>query len=369
MWGWNGRGGLATGSSASVESPKLIRLPSQMTQLAFGTDFTLGLSADGGVWSWGGNDYGQLGDGSARTRLTLTRLDVPEGIVAVDAADAHAAAVTADGRLYIWGRNHRGQLGDGTRTDRSLPTQIAVPGHVTGVSLGRHHTVAVTGDGSVYAWGLNAMGQLGLGSAVDQHQPAKVALPGGARVRVVQAGENASAALTAEGEVFVWGNSVVAGFGRHGGGQRPVDRPAPADGLEGSTDIAMGGHHVAVRTRGDDLLLWGRNHHGQLGDGTTVDRPLPKPVGLGEGHSVVALAAAGDHTLVITSGGEVWRIGTSKVGAAGTRTQASTSAEAVPGIDDCVVRSIAAGPYALGVLVEPAATPDVSPEDAKGQTR
>ncbi len=65
------------------------------------------------------------------------------------------------------------------------------------------------------------------------------------------------------------------------------------------------GHNHTCVLRGDGTVwCWGSNGAGQLGDGTTVDKPTPQPVpGLS---AVVEIAAGGVHTVARKSDGTVW---------------------------------------------------------------
>lgn len=42
--------------------------------------------------------------------------------------------------------------------------------------------------------------------------------------------------------------------------------------------ICGGAHHSMARLIEGTLMAWGRNSHGQIGDGTTINRPLPTPI-------------------------------------------------------------------------------------------
>jgi alpha-tubulin suppressor-like RCC1 family protein len=39
--------------------------------------------------------------------------------------------------------------------------------------------------------------------------------------------------------------------------------------------MAVGQDHVLALTREGDIYAWGRNHHGQLGDGSRSHRDIP----------------------------------------------------------------------------------------------
>ncbi len=65
----------------------------------------------------------------------------------------------------------------------------------------------------------------------------------------------------------------------------------------------MGRFHACALIRGGEVRCWGGNAFGQLGDGTTTDRPAPAAVaGLGP---VARIAAGSKHTCVVTVAGEV----------------------------------------------------------------
>ena len=104
--------------------------------------------------------------------------------------------------------------------------------------------------------------------------------------------------------------------------------PVRVDGLDGVTDVCSGGaHNLAIREDGA-LWTWGRDDHGQLGDGDAIRpgravleyaahsfpvRPVPALVqgargvagiGAGGGHSFAVLA---DHTLLAYAFNRVWQ--------------------------------------------------------------
>ena len=105
----------------------------------------------------------------------------------------------------------------------------------------------------------------------------------------------------------------------------------------------VGGHGHNATLKGDGTVwAWGYNYHGQLGDGTNVDRIAPMQVqGL---TGVTSIAAGAEHTMALKSDGTVWVWGGNSYGQLGIGTITNCTVPVqVPGLSG--VTSIVAGPY------------------------
>ena len=108
----------------------------------------------------------------------------------------------------------------------------------------------------------------------------------------------------------------------------------------GVVAVASGGYHQLAVTAGGEVLAWGSNQYGQLGNGTRADRTAAVLVsGLSE---VKALAAGAGHSLALRVDGSVWAWGGNGVGALGDGTKTDRHLPVqVKGLE-CGVRAIAA---------------------------
>jgi len=343
-WGGN-TSEIGDGATGGRQTPVAVSgLGSGVVAIDAGPSHTCAVTSSGAVWCWGENSDGRLGDGTSTTQNTPAPVNgLTSGVAAVAPGNWHSCAVTEAGAVKCWGWNEDGQLGDGTTTWRVTPVPVSGLGSgVTAVSASSEgHTCALTSGGAVWCWGRNWAGELGDGTTTSRSTP--VAVIGlGSGVRAVAAGRWHTCALTNAGAVLCWGDNSLGELGD--GTTTNRNTPVVVHGLEsGVVGIAAGFGHTCALTSAGAVLCWGGNNLGQLGDGTTTDRPTPGAVtGLGSGVAAVA-ATGGGHTCALTNGGVVWCWGWNDWGQLGdgTTTNALTPV-AVSGLGSSVA-AISAG--------------------------
>ena len=137
-----------------------------------------------------------------------------------------------------------------------------------------------------------------------------------------------------DGSVACWGRNET---GQLGNGST-TDRPSPGavPGLSGVKSLAAGYSHVCALKADGSVACWGSNGSGALGDGSTTARLNPTTVpGLS---NVTAIATGFGHTCALKSDATLACWGSNGSGQTGSTT-ATLTPRAVPGLGDVVALS------------------------------
>lgn len=123
------------------------------------------------------------------------------------------------------------QLGNGTTSYATRPEPVVgLEGvAVADVAAGGWHSMAISADGEVFVFGRGEYGRLGLGdrSGTSKLRPQKVRALEGHRVVEGSCGGTHTMVVTDEGRCFIWGR---AAFGRWGGGRPALPAARPLAG-------------------------------------------------------------------------------------------------------------------------------------------
>jgi Putative Ig domain/Regulator of chromosome condensation (RCC1) repeat len=182
----------------------------------------------------------------------------------ISAGGAHSCAIRTDAALACWGDNSAGQLDE-------------VPeGEFTAVSAGGTHTCAIRTDATLACWGDDSAGQL------DE-------VPGG-WFRSVSAGGTHTCAIRVDGDLVCWGDDSAGQLDEVPGEVHlhlrfHDHRFLFWDDSDDFISVGAGGTHTCAIRDSGDLVCWGDDSAGQLGE-------VPE----GEFRSV---SAGGTHTCAI----------------------------------------------------------------------
>lgn len=250
-----------------------------------------------------------------------------------------------------FGSNTRGQLGTGTASGGELlpvPASLPPGTRITQVAPGCFHSLALTSTGSVLAWGDNRSGELGNGSTSEfAATPAPVPLPAGVRVRSISGGCSFSLAVSTTGQLLAWGTNSAGqlGNGAVGGLSATPALVHLPPGVRIATVAGGLDHALAVTTSGQ-VYAWGGNTDGQLGTGAAGPATgTPALVRLPDRVQVRAVTAGERDSLAVTTRGRILGWGTESSGALGNGQGSGFTATPVPALlpPSVRVRSVFAG--------------------------
>ena len=279
------------------------------------------VTEDGKLYVWGNNSYGQVGDGTA----TETECETPTLVKGLEDAEirevqlssANSAAITTDGALYMWGENSDGQLGIGSKDNRStVAKRVEGLKNVKTVSMNsyRGNNAAITRDGTLYMWGQNRAGQLGDGTTTNAYTPVRPKLEEDVKVKQVALGNEHTVALSEDGQVYTWGYNYDGALGN--GTTTGSKTPAKIEVGDGKkvAEVYADNNCSAALTEDGELYMWGDNNCGQLGDGSTTDKSLPNKVEISSGKKVTEFLLCHKSCMALLSDGTVWAWGYSGSG-------------------------------------------------------
>lgn len=304
----------------------------------------------------------------------------PAGPV-VAAGGFHACVLRSSlfsGGPACWGSNSFGQLGDGTTTTRLLPVAVDTSGVLNGVTLtqiaaGNDQTCALSTAGQAYCWGRNNTGQLGDTTTTNRSVPVAVDVSGvlnGVTLRKISLGSGHACALSSTGDVYCWGKNS---YGEIGDGTT-TDRPSPVLVSGGLTFTDLGaGTYDSCGVSSGRAYCWGYNGSGEIGDGTTTNRLVPTAVdtsGVLSGLTIVGVAHGQGHGCALSSAGRLYCWGTGLSGQLGDGPASNSSTPvAVSGsgvLNGVTVARVAAGAIHTCV-VSTAGTPYCWGDDDAGE--
>lgn len=344
-WGlnWDGQVGLET---ATRRTPTPVAGGAQYSMVSVGTDHACAVTVGQVGHCWGENLAGQIGDGTTTRRPVPTAIAGGQSFLSVEAGYVASCGRTPADLVYCWGLGTYHQFGDGTNTARPQPTSPATGLGASSVDVGLAQACSLDTAAEVRCWGENYLGEVGDGTTVPSDQPVVVA--GGRQWSGVITGAFLTCGTASTGHLFCWGRNLgngsdtaasvpdsvhlavpvarvaialelslacavgtdQAGYcwgssntGALGDGNdvSASTTPVPVIGGYAFQDIAVGTSHACGLTPGGQVVCWGSNALGQLGDGTFLSRATPGPVS--GGGTYVTLAAGGGETCAIDTGG------------------------------------------------------------------
>jgi alpha-tubulin suppressor-like RCC1 family protein len=172
----------------------------------------------------------------------------------------------------------------------------------------------VTDDMKVVCWGDNGIGQLGDGSRVNKNYPVTVIDQNGNQITDVigiAVGWQHSCALLGSGNIMCWGYNYNGQLGNNSPAEYSskavlvVENKDNTNPLSGVEAITAGFNFTCALLETGGVRCWGAHDLGKLGDGATTDRRAPPTSNIPLGESASAIAAGENHACAVLASGGV----------------------------------------------------------------
>ena len=113
--------------------------------MSAGESFVVALAEDG-LYSWGANTDGQIGNGTTDDEYIPVKLNAElengEYFTDISAGTNFCLGLTNFGNVYSWGNNGSGRLGLGDKNNRNIPTKIVGITGIKNISAGDSSSLA-----------------------------------------------------------------------------------------------------------------------------------------------------------------------------------------------------------------------------------
>lgn len=205
-------------------------------------------------------------------------------------------ALDAKGNALTFGSGQQNQLGrrviERTRMNGLLPRDFGLPKNkMAHIAAGAYHSFAISKAGEVWTWGLNNFGETGIPEGAGEDgamvlKPTVVHALDDWNVTSLAGGAHHSLAVTAKGEVLVWGRVDGAQAGmeldeipeenffvdKDGNvSKRSLVVPTVVPEVENAVHVAAGTDQCVAITEAGKAYTWGFSENYQTGQGTTED--------------------------------------------------------------------------------------------------
>lgn len=272
-------------------------------KLTAGRNFMCYLSSNNKLRCIGDNGFGQWGvniqrKGSYNESIPVVRVNtvnysIGSNVKNIYGGGYNLCVTNQSNRLYCQGANQVGTVGDNTYLDRT--TTSAVSGTFTVLdapnTVSLHwglHTCAINSSNLLYCWGHNNYGQVGKSnSTLAFASPQQVVSVGANDFKQVTTGVDFTCALRTNGQVVCFGRNNYGQLGdntgvdQSSGGGVTVLATSGATPLTNIKEISAGRYHICAVDNSGILYCWGRNNEGQVGNNTLTNQLRPVQITTG----------------------------------------------------------------------------------------
>jgi len=198
----------------------------------------------------------------------------------------------------VWGWGDNSQVGD-SQQKVPYPKKISQLSGLSHVTTWGNASLGIDSAGSVWGWGTNGSNLLSSAASPFWNR-APVKIIGNAQVAEVSIGNQHALARLSDGSVRVWGQNHYGQFG-NGTTDDLGSAPIVVQGLSNITRIVAGNKHSLAIDSSGQVWLWGEEKG--------VPTVAHKISGL---NNIVDISIGRDHTLALDRDGNVWAWGDNK---------------------------------------------------------
>ncbi len=334
-WGDNSYGQLGDGTQISKTTPTLIASGTSFIKIAVSYDKTCAISSLNAVLCWGynlngsytysltptawdnsttyqevtvqsanicgrtntnqircsgGNSHGQLGNGnmSGLTSASPATVSTPQLATAIASGTSLNCAITVSGGVHCWGQNFNGTLGTGKFSYNLSPVTVYSNFVSANIQMAKQYGCILSSSGKITCLGApgSPLGQIKSNTVVT-YAPSPIDVSSTISFQKLALGINHACAMTLDNEILCWGNNFYGtlGNGTTTSSQTPV---APLVNMD-VDDLFSGAYNSCAISSSGTLKCWGSNTYGQIGDGTTVQRETPVIADTGNSYSSISI--------------------------------------------------------------------------------
>ncbi len=341
-WGDNTLGQLGTGTSEGAcsrggsaadecsRTPVAVAGAPAFAAISAGATHACAIDTEGQVFCWGDNHFGQLGvpdtgevcgrgDSARKCSRTPVHVEMESAAVSIGAGEHITCAADAEGAAWCWGMLREpgpmrvpidvalAGISVGGDTVCGLDSEAGIhcwrwmemsagvtsPSEEQGwtsLTAGTRHACALDADGRAFCWGSDADGALGFGTGNHDKYVERPAGPvvGGQRFRQLVTSTKRTCGIDRDGALYCWGRVSEADgddecLDSNGvaGTNECVTRPQHVQSQVRFRLVAVGDAHQCGLTIDGELLCWGANDAGQLGNGRLDATSKATPVRIG----------------------------------------------------------------------------------------
>jgi len=294
LWAW---GGLARFGREEVQS-RPVRIMENVVSVSGSAAWTYAITDDGGLWVFGNDYWGQPESGEPG-RYIHYPTQIMENVIAVEAGTI-SMALQADGSLWIWGNVWGNSYFHeyATYPDRIIEEPLHILDDIIAIStLDIYQFVenlALTADGRVWMWNWN-------------QPPALMDIP--EKIVAIEVGRHISWAISEYGNLWTWDMAITSQSAMIEFHYEFWSNYTKTHGIQ----VSFEEYEMSLT---EDERRAFRDFSWEEMIALMIKSQTPRVVK----ENVSIISSGHDHTLLVTTNGDLWAMGSNEFGQLGNQT-------------------------------------------------